>query len=124
MKPTARVSCSATSATPFWIVSERSVQASFQVSREEPVGAPFAQTAQRRDAGLHLVVGKRGELVEVELGAREAEHVLGLPAREAERGQPLLVRARETLARRERDRMHSLFAEAFDQAAAHRERGV
>ena len=54
---------------------------------------------------LHLVVGQRGERVEVEVGAREPDDVLGLPPREAEREELVLVARRHRLPRRERVRV-------------------
>ncbi len=46
--------------------------------------------------------GRAREALEVEIGAREPDHVLGLAPREAEREELLLRRRRDPLARRER----------------------
>ena len=45
------------------------------------------------DARLDLLVRKRGERVEVEIGPREPDDVLGLPPREAERDELVLRRS-------------------------------
>ena len=42
-----------------------------EVAREEPLGGPRAEAAQRGDPRAHLVVVERGEPVEVEVAARE-----------------------------------------------------
>ena len=91
---------------------------------EEPVRAPFPEPAEGCEPGLELVVGERLELVEVEVGARDAKHVLGFPEGEAESRQLFLLRARDAFARRERNGMLGANAEAVDEAAADGERGV
>jgi hypothetical protein len=91
---------------------------------EEPVGAPLPEPAERREPCLHIVVGERLELVEIEVGARDAKHVLGFAQGEAESGQLLFLRARDAFAGREGNRMLGGDAEAVDEAAAHSERGV
>src|SRR5947208_1746135 len=53
-----------------------------EVAREEPLRRPLADSAQLDEARLHLFVGKRREPVEVNVGAREADDVLRLAARE------------------------------------------
>src|SRR4051812_27881125 len=95
-----------------------------QVAREEPVGAPFSEPAQRGQARFHLVVRQDAERVEIDVRARDAENILGLPAREAERGQLFLACACDTFARRKRVCELRAFAEALDEPAPNRERGV
>ena len=92
------------------------------MAREEPVGRPDAKAADRRDPRLHLVVRKGGELGEVELCPGDADHVLGLAPREAEREQLVLLRASHAFARRERVRVLGPLAVALDEAVADRER--
>ena len=66
--------------------------------------------------------GSAASAVEVEVGPGETDHVLGLAAREAERDELVLRRARDTLARRKRVGVLGPLAEALDQAVADRER--
>ena len=61
-----------------------------EVARQEPLRRPRAEAAPGDDRRPHLVVGQRGERVEVEVGAGEVEHVRGLGAREAEREEVVL----------------------------------
>ena len=58
-----------------------------EMAREEPVRGPAAEPSNGRDGSDHLIVVESGECVEVEVGVRELEHVLGLRAREAEHGE-------------------------------------
>ena len=55
-----------------------------EVAGEEPVGSPLADSRQRSQRVLDLVVGQSSEAAEVEIAAREADGVFGLAAREAE----------------------------------------
>src|SRR5439155_6818870 len=82
---------------------------------EKPVRAPLAQSPQRRDPRLDLVVRQQGQLVEVEVGAGHAEHVLGLAAGEAERSQLVLSCTCDTLRSRKRDGVLGRLAEALDE---------
>src|SRR3954464_10820409 len=91
---------------------------------EEPVGAPLSKAAKRREPRLDLVVRECRELVEVKLGASDAQHVLGLAPREAESGQLLLGCQRNALTSRERDGVARGDAETVDETAAHGERGL
>ena len=63
-------------------------RARWRARNQSAVHSPSPRTAASR--ALHLVVGQRGERVEVEVGAREADDVLGLAAREAERDELVL----------------------------------
>src|ERR1700756_5207391 len=56
-----------------------------EVAREEPVRRPLAEPAQGGELLLPLVVGEKRQPLEVDVGASEADHVLGLAPREAER---------------------------------------
>src|SRR5581483_7997247 len=47
-----------------------------EVTREVPVGGPLAEAADGGQAALHLVVRQQRELLQVEVGARDAEQVL------------------------------------------------
>src|ERR1051326_9189581 len=91
-----------------------------EMPREEPLGRPRPETAQRRDRGTHLAVVEPREAVEVEVGAREAEHVLGLAAGESERDELLLAGAGDPLSSRECVGVLSALAEALDQPVADR----
>src|SRR6185312_817214 len=92
-----------------------------EVAREEPVRRPLAEPAQRGKPRLDLLVGLEGQSDEIEVGAREPDHVLRLAPREAERGQLLLRGGREPLPRRERpDPAHPL-AEPLDEPVADRD---
>src|SRR3954467_584559 len=72
-----------------------------EVAREEPVRRPLAEPTQRGQLRLHLVVGEDGQRREVEVGAREPDHVLGLAPRETEREELLRRRCGKPLTRRE-----------------------
>jgi len=90
------------------------------MAREKPVGRPLAEPADRDDPLLHLLVGEESQRVEVEVGAREPDDVLGLAAGETEREQPFLRRERDAFAGRERPRAADRLAEALDETIADR----
>ena len=93
------------------------------MAREEPVGRPLAEAAQRDEPRLHLVVRQRRECGEIELRAGEPDDVLRLAPREADRKELVLARARDPLAGRKRPRHADLRAEALDQPVPDRGRG-
>src|SRR5262249_45372129 len=93
-----------------------------EVTGEEPLGRPLADPALRDELSLDLVVRQPREAVEVELRPGEAEDVLGLPTREAERDERGVVGESEPLAGRERIRAGAATAVRGDQAVADRER--
>lgn len=92
-----------------------------EVAGEEPVGRPLADSGKRDEGGLHLLVGQERERVEVELRAREADDVLGLPTGEAERGKLGGLRVRQAAARRESMGAPVAAPEGLDQTVADRE---
>src|SRR3954470_23818484 len=105
-------------------VADRPRARTREMTREEPLRRPLADAAQLDEARLHLFVGKRGEPVEIDGGAREADDVLRLAAREAEGHAPRLFGSRDALARRERPDAAGGNAEGADEPAADRERRV
>jgi hypothetical protein len=95
-----------------------------EVAGQEPVGGPFADTGNRDEPGLHLVVRQGREPVEIEVGARQSDHVLRLAARESERQELVGLGTGHALAGRERVRVLEGFPESLDEPVAHREGGV
>src|SRR5205085_3161143 len=93
-----------------------------EVACEVPVRTPLAEPTHRDEPPLDLVAGQRGERVEIEVAARDPEHVLRLAPREPERDQLAVVRGCEPVARRERVRVVGALAEALDEPVADRER--
>ena len=93
-----------------------------EVAREEPVGRPLAEAAERDEPGGHLLVRQRRELVEIEVAPRQPDHVLRLPVREADREQLVLGRLGNPLAGRERVRVLVGGPVALDEAAPDRRR--
>src|SRR5512133_1811496 len=79
---------------------------------EKPVCAPLAEPPKRSEPRLDLVVGESPQLVEVEVGTRNAKDVLGLATGKAQLRQLFLPR---------RGRAFGDDAEPVDEAAAHRE---
>src|SRR5262249_38431402 len=96
-------------------VSGRPGARAAEVAREEPVGGPLAEAAQRGQLRLHLVVGEKRQRLEVEVGAREPDHVLGLAPGEAEREELLFGRRRDPLTRGEHPDAAHLLAEPLDE---------
>jgi len=92
-----------------------------EVAGEEPVGRPFAEAANGHEPGLHLVVGKTGQPLELDRACGQAEDVLGLAPREAEHDEVFLAGAPEPLRGRERVRLADAAPVALDQAVADRE---
>ena len=90
---------------------------------QEPVRRPLAEPTQCSQRRLHLVVGKRTQPVEVDVGTCDSDHVLGLAAGEAEGGQLLLAGTRHPLARRERVGVHAAHSEPLDHPVSDREGG-
>src|SRR6266545_7513811 len=86
-----------------------------QVAREEPVGSPLAEAAQRGQLRLDLLVRQRGQTLEVEVGTGEADQVLGFATREADGDDLVLGRPRDPLAGRKRVGVLGTLAEALDQ---------
>src|SRR5439155_24267115 len=74
-----------------------------KVAGEIPVRRPLAEPADRDDPLLHLVVGQPSELPVVGLGAGDAEHVLRLAPREAERDEVPFPAGCDQLRGRERE---------------------
>ena len=93
-----------------------------EVAGEEPVRRPFPEPAQRDEPRGHLLVGQRGELVQVEVAAREPDDVLRLAGREADADQLVLGRARHPLALGEGMRVLAGNAVALDESAPDRRR--
>ena len=60
-----------------------------EVAREEPVRGPLADTAQRDEPSLDLLVVQHAQRRVVDVRAREADDVLRLAPREAERQELL-----------------------------------
>jgi hypothetical protein len=69
-----------------------------EVAREEPVGCPTAEPADRGQGRDHLVVFERGQPVEIEVAVRELEDVLRFrrekPSGVKWRGRSCLIRSR------------------------------
>jgi hypothetical protein len=59
-----------------------------EVPREEPVRSPFADSRQGRQLCFHVLIRKRRKLDEIEVTACQADDVIRLAPREAERGIP------------------------------------
>src|SRR5437868_5230671 len=94
-----------------------------EMAGEEPLSRPLADPALGDELCLHVVVGQERETPEVELAPRESDDVLGLPPREAEPDELLLLHEGEPLARRERVRVAGALAERGDQPVPDREGG-
>src|SRR5919202_5857350 len=90
--------------------------------REEPVGRPLAEAPLSDDQSLHLLIRKRSEPLEIEVAARDSDHVLRLAAREAERDELVLARLRHPFARRERVCVLAAHAEPLHHPVPNRER--
>src|SRR5207249_2668155 len=93
-----------------------------QVAGEEPLRRPRAEAAQRDDPGADLVVVELAQRVEVDDAAREAEHILLLPPREAECDEVAVAELRGAVARREPPGRAALLAVRLDETVSDRGR--
>jgi hypothetical protein len=85
------------------------------VAREEPVGGPAPEPADRGERSDDLGVGAQREGVEIELGLRELEHALRFAPREAQNGEVARPSFRHAFARGELPRDVVPHAEALDE---------
>ncbi|HZC30664.1 MAG TPA: hypothetical protein VE261_04040, partial [Gaiellaceae bacterium] len=82
-----------------------------------------AETADRDEPCLHFFIWKQGQSREIDLRAREADDVLRLPAREAERDEFVRGRECDPLAARERPHATDRLAQPLDEPAPDRDCG-
>src|SRR6266511_5126881 len=103
-------------------VADRPRARSREMPRQEPLGRPLTDSAQRDELRLHLLIRQHREGVEVELRPRNSHRVLSLAAREAQFDKLILVGGGDALARREGPGAPGAHTEPLDETAADRKR--